>query len=314
MAVESVRLVKERFSNKENKYNCMQEYQVKFDVPNAGSFAAMTASVEGGLSIPEYGSQHPQASAIVVSSIEAELVSDSQRHYKVTVEYTPFTTDDDDEETSTINPVDEPAEISYGATGGTEAYFMDHSSTPKRVTNSAGDTFESNPERDVSDLTITIAKNQASISPSTFTEMANTVNSGTVVIDGTTYSAGQLKLSAPTAVKTRGTYVNDSGETVSVTYYKVTYTFTARADGWNHEIVDVGYQYLAPDPNDNTKKKLMPINDASGKQVKKPWTLDGLGGKLGDPAVSATLGDGVQPILRTFKPYMSANHDILDLA
>lgn len=310
MAVVSVKLQKERGSNKDGIYSCTREYQVAFDVPNAGIFSAMFAQAADGTGIPEYGSVHPTNGIIRVTSIDAELSGDSLRHYKVTVEYTQKEQADKPD-----NPLDRSPEIAWSYAEATEPYFLDRTPEsekgPKPVTNSAGEPFDQYLERECGTLTITIMRNELTYDAAAIDQYSHTVNSKSVRIDNTIYDPGTLKLSPVTATKQRETYTDAQGNPVTVTYYKKTYVLKASRAGWNHKVLDVGVneRVEVDDPDHEGTKLVMlrPIMDRpqSTHQTTKPWPLDGQGQKK--PNISD------KPEELTFRPYSSKDWTDINL-
>lgn len=308
MAVVSVKLQKERGSNKDGAYSCTREYQVAFDVPNAGIFAAMYAQAADGTGIPAYGSVHPANGVIRVTSIDAELSGDSLRHYKVTVEYT-----QKEQSEKPDDPLARAPEISWSYAEATEPYFIDRTPEseqgPKPVTNSAGEPFENYLERECGTLTITITRNELTYDAAAIDQYSHTVNSKPVRIDNTVYAPGTLKLSPITATKATETYTGSDGKPVTVTYYKKTYVLKASRAGWNQKVLDVGTnESVQVDDPDNAGMKLVtlrPILDRGNKQVTKPVPLDGLGHK------KPNITD--KPAQLTFKPYVSMDWSAINL-
>lgn len=305
--VTSVKLQKERGSNKDGKIGCTREYLVAFDGP-ADAFAAMTAKISGGAAVPQYGEVHPGNGLIFVSSIDAELAGDSLRHFKVTVEYSSNET-----KQTADNPLERAPEISWSYAEATEPYFLDRTPEseqgPKPVTNSAGEPFEQYLERECGTLTITISRNESAYDAAALDQYSHTVNSKQVRIDNTIYDPGTLKLSPITATKATETYTGSDGKPVTVTYYKKTYVLKASRAGWNQKVLDVGVnEGVQVDDPDHAGMKLVtlrPILDRGNKQVTKPVPLDGLGHKR--PSVTD------KPAQLTFRPYVSMDWTPINL-
>jgi len=128
---------------------------------------------------------------------------------------------------------------------GTEAYFTDYSTPdPKRVTNSAGDPFETFQERETGDTILTIVVNEATFSPIVTDQYKFTTNQQIVTIDGTSYAPGTLRLTLPTAQKVTEQVEGTGGTSESFTYYKVTYTVPRRGLGRQ----GTGHRYQRVDP------------------------------------------------------------------
>jgi hypothetical protein len=287
MAVVSA---KERHQSRRSSYRSgslthTREWLVATDDINDGTVLAMTA-------VPQPGQHHPVDFGAIVTSIEAQPHDNSDKLFLVQIEYTTTTFG------MPASPLNAKPDISYGSSDATEAYFQDHT-TPdrKRCCNSAGDPFESFPERETGELTITITVNEETFNPVTMDGFRHTLNQEPVSIDGVTYAAGTLKLSPPTAQKVTDTIEGEGGGSQTFVYYRVTYLLKAKADGWDDKILDVGTNELIKDPAKPTDPgKLRPIVDSVNSPVKKPWPL-AQGRKKPSPDAQADE--------LVFKPYKS---------
>lgn len=269
-----------------------------------GTAVALTAKVMSGetvaAAVPAYRSPHPKSDGTRALSISAEPHNDSDLHFRVTVEYAipDFGEVPDD-------PLKMPAEITYGATESTEPYLYDRSPEPedwapstdgtwrgRPVVNSAGDRFDEFRERESSEEMITVVTNEATYSSRAMRAYRQTVNAEDITIDGETYPAGTLKLSPITAQRIWH-------EPTAKFYYRVIKVVKSREEGWNDYVLDLGtaeLDYKTADPPPRHEKcNRMPILDASGQRVEKPWPLNGKGKKKPNPTdVPATL---------EFRPY-----------
>lgn len=245
------------------------------DDPADGTAVALVAN-----GIPNEGDTYNGATLI---RKEANPKDDSRTIFVVDGEYT----DDPGEiEDMGVSPLDRPAEISWDYEEATAEYSKDHTTpTAKAVTNSAGEPFDPWPARDDGWLVITVTKNEATHDPAAADALKNTLNSAIVTIDGKTYAAGTLKMSPIRAAK-----ITERFNGADVNYYRKTYILKARAAGWNHVLLDVGF-------NEKVGNEWKPIKDQDGEPVRMPWPLDGAGVKKASPTdVPAEL---------TFKPYAS---------
>src|SRR5690606_30348212 len=63
-----------------------------------------------------------------------------------------------------------------------------------------------------------------------------------------------------------------------VTFYRVTYQFKARKDGWKDKPLNYGYQQLLDtgrtDDDGRPIYTKVPILDGAGLKIQKPWPLD----------------------------------------
>src|SRR5690606_23964783 len=106
----------------------------------------------------------------------------------------------------------------------------------KYIVNSAGEPFEQSFERESSELTITMTRNEETFDAAFADQFSHTVNEGAIVLDQTTFGPGTLKLSPISAT---GPHVENF-----VTFYRVTYIFKARRSGWKDKRYDVGFNEL----------------------------------------------------------------------
>lgn len=253
--------------------------------------------------IPTDLQPYSTGSPFLAQSWDCQAVPNTALHFDVTVEF--YTLDPlSHAAQKTTEPVQRFPDISYGASEGTEPYFIDKSATPKPVVNSAGEPFEQYLQRDTGARTITYTRNEASFDPNAMDAYKNTTNDAAVTIDGVEYPTDTLKLAIVTAQKVSETWRNEGVDTVA-TYYKVTYPLKHRAEGWHDHPLDVGYQ-CAADIDGTTGKisALTPIVNAAGVPVSKPWPLDGEGA-----AASLTAA----PIELDFVPYAPADWTDLHL-
>jgi hypothetical protein len=185
------------------------------------------------------------------------------------------------------NPLARKDEISGDFGSESETYFKDHSSTPKFVLNSAGECFESFPERTTGAFGITITGNRASFSPSLYASYLrpNAVNSDSVTVRGIPIGVGEAKLTGISfSRQTEGAY----------SFWQVKWSL-ALAPSWDQEINDRGY-------NQKVGTRLEPITVLVGaapnqvpERVTKPHPLYGSGAKKTNPYDD--------PAVLTFKPY-----------
>jgi hypothetical protein len=308
---------KRHSSNQDGKRSHTRVFLVTMGHISAGPAVAMSGN-DGVYSVPGIGSAHPSGDGTVVRSIDAQPHENSGVHFLVTVQYGE---PDEDEENGggsspgAENPLDAPAEILYGASESTEAYFFDRSAQPefwnelkygpwqgKPVVNSAGEPFETYLERESSELTITVITNEATFNASEMDLYSHTINLNPVTIDGVTYAPGTLKLSPITAQR-QIFRINGSVQV----YYKVTKILKARREGWFDRLLDTGLneldypgdEYPVLMAGNDEKLNLRPILNASGLKIQKPWPLNGRGKKRDRPdEPAATL---------IFQPYASAD-------
>ena len=79
-------------------------------------------------------------------------------------------------------------------------------------------------------------------------------------------------------------------------YYKRTYTFKARREGWKDHPLDIGLNELVPNTLDPAKPpQLKAIVTGASTRVSKPYPLDGAGRKRATPTEA--------PAVLEFLPY-----------
>jgi hypothetical protein len=233
--------------------------------------------------LPKVGSEHPSDSSMSATKISVDRDDDS--HY---VYYYKVTYSSDNGATSaggsTIeNPLNRPNRITWSGEESTEYYFRDRDDEP--VVTSAGELFETMPERDRSDPVVTIVSNQATFDATKAIEYVNAVNSVAF-----SFSDGKSTWTVGTGVAKMGTIVASELKSENgVEYYEVTYPIKLRDDGWRDFIEDRGYKFL------DANGKQQDILDGTQKKVTTPYPLDGSGGKKENATDT--------PASREFKPY-----------
>ncbi|HEV7299205.1 MAG TPA: hypothetical protein VGN72_07560 [Tepidisphaeraceae bacterium] len=268
------------------------------DTPTT-TVAAETATV-GAASIPARGAGHPHDATRKVTSISASTEKDGKRKvFTVEVGYS----DKINVVTVEPNPLNRTADVTWDFDDSTEPYFIDKSSTPKPVVNSAKERFEQFLERETGSLTATITKNIPTSGAGSYSVVAaldlkDTVNAGSITVDGVPVPAGKAKLKSWTVGGVQTETVNG----VAVTYRqsKVLYQFRS---SWDHVVEDRGFN-----EKDGTTGKLKTIvkGDKDPTPVETAWPLDGAGAK------KTNISD--TPAELTFKPYASVAHTSLPLA
>jgi hypothetical protein len=203
-----------------------------------------------------------------VTGVDAEPVDESDVVFLVTAQY-----EGSDFEAVAVHPLDRLPEFSWGAESFDEPYFYDESQ-PKRkpFVNAAGDPFETEWSRAAGDMTIQMVRNEPIWDVLAADFYKNTTNADIVILDGQAYAVDTLALGPLTATKTSEEWMG-----TTVTYYKVTYPFKARKDGWKDKPLNYGYQQLLDtgdvDDDGNTIYTKVPILDGAGLKIQKPWPL-----------------------------------------
>lgn len=254
------------------------EYLVETTALTDGAAAAEAAVIALGSPSGHY-----------LKSIRSDYIERNPLWYKVVVTHVSSTAGG----ATSGSPLDRPSILSSSYEEWTEAYFEDETSpTPKLVTNSMGERFESLPERKRGSLVLQVTKNFASFPADDYDNRKFTTNSVAVPIKGTIYPIDSLLFLPPT--------VQETYETVGITeyhYYATTFRLAVDAiDLHKHKIEDRGFVQ-----QESLSTSVEPILDEFGFPVREPWPLNGSGvAKNRDEA----------PAVLTFSPYASMNWGI----
>lgn len=237
-----------------------------------GTTVAMTA-----LEVPAPGDRHDQDFDAYATGINAEPLDGDGLRHRVRVDYS-----DESEATAEtfVPPLARDWEIRWGGSESTSPWFLDYSNPRKPAVNSAGERFASMVEKESSELTLTITKNEADGNPGEDELYSNTVNTNDVAIAGTVFLAGTLKMSPIQSV-----YSVERINLVTYEYYRKTYQLKARRDGWRTNLIDEGFHELVTtvktiDGTPTEVQTLREIRSEAGTRVTTPWPLDGEGKKL----------------------------------
>ena len=217
-----------------------------------------------------------------------------------------YATPDDDTATTTppptgTSPLDELPEISLSVSEGSEAYFVDcrpfdpahplQWPGPQYVTNSAGECFDGDLERDTASDVISIATNEPTHSLDAARAIRNTVNDRAIKVGGKVFPAFTLRLKPITATlataKIPAPTIENPDATQTITYWKRSYTLLWKPEGWTDDVLDVGMNELVADPLSTVAVPLppllRPIMDSAQCVIKKPVSLNGQGQRLAYP-------------------------------
>jgi len=188
------------------------------------------------------------------------------------------------------DPLSRPSVLSMSYEEWEEPYDVDHSDTPLTVANSAGDPFQTFPQRKNGTMNIQIAKNFASFAAGPYDAIKFTTNATSVTIRGAVFLADTLLFLPPTAQE-----VWEQIGTTTHHYYAVTFRLAADAGKHLHQVADRGYRQIV-------NGKHVKIRDGDQQPTEDPWPLDGGG------VAKASAADA--PATRTFQPYASASWGI----
>jgi hypothetical protein len=277
MAIVSVREVasgRDGTLNNKGERSYSRAFQVITDDPLDGPLLVRTAS-----GIPQRGSIYATATEIdpgaKVKAINPSQDADNPRVWTVKVDYDSVTEDKPE------NPLDRPIEISWTAAPYERVVFND--TDGKAILNSAGDYFDPPLTIDDSRPVLTVVRNEPSYNPTLAIDYQDAVNTDSFL----GFSPGQVKVAKIDAT---------SATENDIFYWRVTYEFHFRREGWALSVLDQGrYQKL------NNKPVPIPEYDESGNavpgsHVSDPVPLDGAGQRLTNPGPDTA-------IFLTFKVY-----------
>ncbi len=254
-------------------------FDVYFDsgtAANARAAAALTASA-GGVSVPNYGDQHAVATALYVREKSASETG-SPLIFRVTVTYRNIEKFRERKSVdAAVDPTSRDPEISYSFAD--EEVPIDHDISGNAIVNSAGETPDPPITKTVSDLVITITKNEATYSPATAMSYKNKLNSDTFM----GFAAGLVKCDDYSGEK----MVNESSGGVywkTLKQFRVRYAAVGGVNkGWKKRLLDQGFRETDGTDGDG-KPKYKPIlaEADSGEKVpvSEPVLLNGSGAKL----------------------------------
>jgi hypothetical protein len=266
-------------------------YGVKCSEQPAG--LSIVRDAEG---IPAYGaalsvySGNSADAYTVCTSKDVSAISGTDKHFEVRVD---FETSTGDGGTEIEDPLLRPIEVEVQPLERTAEYFWD--TAGNAVATSAGEPFESQLTRDVSDIVLVITRNESTsvYNPITYAATANTLNASTQTICGITFAARKCRMKPISAA-----YVIED----QYRYWRVTYSIIIPVSdivtGWSVKVADQGYYKLVS--NKRTK-----ILDPHNMMYSRPYPLDGAGSPRNN-------GDEAPAIL-SFYPYAAADWSILNL-
>lgn len=234
--------------------------------------------------IPQTGATHPDYSAMKVVNVVCTQImehenADNQLAFKVVASYSSAFSAI---QRATV-PLSRDADYSYSGTTEVDEIYIDYSSTPKLVQNSAGDKFENQPQGLKPAQVVTITRNEATYSAGTYYSYIGSLNSNTITINGESFTAAKCRMDSISA-----TYETEVINGTTYNYWQVTYVIALNPNTWRSVVYDTGYNKLV-----SGKKR--PIEDGTGLAVQTPWPLDGTGA----PKTNATD----TPATITFKIY-----------
>jgi hypothetical protein len=250
----------------------------------------VASSIGISLSDPYVGDGEADVKALVVS-IDPKPENNDPNMWVVTVEYSTATSEEKQNKDQTEDPTQEPPVYSVSFRNVNVPLEID--TQGNWVTNSAGDSFDPPIEVEESVVEITVERNEATLNLTQVYLYQNAVNSDEVVILGTSFGIGQLKMAGITAT---------SADKKGQKYFKYRYVLLARAKKWNPlQILDQGLRFVKG-------AGLSKCIDGDGNEAQAPMALDGNGGQLGHADVEAGNFQHVE-----FYPYEEKPFSVLGL-
>jgi hypothetical protein len=249
-------------------------FYVSSSVANVDPVAVAAAS-----GIPAYYDEHPDNSAYLMKQKRTKSLGDEAGTYRWEVQC--------DYSNRIVTPLEAPILYEWDFSEASQSYFFDTADSP--VVNSAGQPFDSIPERETGSITCNITVNVASdFDVSIFLSFREQINDASFVVDGVTIDTDQAKFS--------GASVSAQTLSDSIWFRTCKLTFKFRLS-WNDVFADMGYyQYSATGTGD-----LVSITVGTPPQpTQKAYPLNGSG-------AAAATADTV-PATLTFYPYLEASY------
>lgn len=284
MSVVKVRQVDAELGH-EKYFTGRRVYEVDTDDLIDDESTALTAS-DGTDSIPGKGDEWTADHPAVVVRRTARRLNREQFTFEVTVEYS--------SEPARVgsasqadNPLNRGNSYEYGDEMVTEPYFEDETTpTPKRVVNTNGKPFASDPTRERVVGTITITRNVADFDDENVRNWRNKINDDNVTIRGIQYAADRLRVLSWTG--------SGPMEENGVTYWTERIRLGIKMDGngWTDEFTCFDHEQLI-------NGELKDIKNADGDPVTKPYPLAENGSAAATPETKAHVLE--------FRPYRKAS-------
>lgn len=250
------------------KLSTKRVYDVEFDdtdAPESRPLLAVNAT-DGTTTIPGIYAVHPYHIWLYVKSKQVD--SAGPLNFKVTVNYE-ATIDEDTGEPTT--PLMEPATWSYLFVSSNEPIDRDEAGNP--ITNSSDEAYDPPVTKDIHDLVLRIQRSEATYDPLRAYQYKGAVNSDEFM----GVPAGQVLCSVIDAEK---------AQAAALVYYKVTYEFQMRFDGWKLKLIDQGFREKTGTQTDGSPA-YEAITNKDGSNISQPAFLDGSGAKLSQADIVA---------------------------
>lgn len=234
-----------------------------------GPRTVMAAVVDTGTSY-NYGNDI-DTRAYCISKQAEQVTSDDASETKtwnVTLE---FSTLSREQQKRLVSPLARPYEISYSHEHFQEVVEKDVND--QAILNTAGEYFDPPIERDASRPVLTITRNEAEFPTGIANSYANAINSD--YFQGGI--AGTVKV-----FNISGQRVVEEFDGEEIDYWKMTYEFHYKKDGWQRKILSQGRSQLVLDIESELPKLEKITYENSGDQVVDPVPLDEDGARI-DP-------------------------------
>lgn len=219
---------------------------------------ALTASASG-ITIPDWWEAHPGGTDFYVKR-KTVAPYNGPLSWVVTCEYE-----------YVENPLEQGYVVQFTPQSSQEAIdtAIDGNVKGKKLCNSANEPFDPPIQEEFYDVGINITRNEASFNITKMAAYFNTVNSDTFAFtcnNGVRYSfdPGKVRCKSIQAEEMR------HGQ---IWYFKVSYEFVVRDDGWKRRILDQGFREIV----DGGYKSIL---DEEGNPITQPVNLNGNGRKL----------------------------------
>lgn len=193
-----------------------------------------------------------------LDSVEVTRKPDSKFHWSASVVYSTRTPDPDKSgpgKSGNDNPLDQPAEVSWSS--GTTTEIVEKDVDDKAILNAAGEPFDPPVEVQRPQPELTVNRNESSFSGADAMDYVFTVNDGV-------FAGGEPGTVLCTAIDATEAYSN------GVAYFKVTYKFLYRKQGWQKSLLN---QSLMHKDGDDWVR----ILDDQGQPVPDPVPIDSIG-------------------------------------
>lgn len=221
---------------------------------------------DGTTAIPNIYDSHPYDSRVYCESKDVDVVGPCL--FKVIVNYrSPLNKDTG----KPITPLLEEPRWTWTFATSNEPFDRDEDGNP--ITNSSDEAWDPPVTKDYYDLVLHIERSEAAFNPILAYQYKGAINS-------------DVFLGFPIGKVLCAVWDADKAQAGDLIYYKVTYEFHIRFDGWKLKLIDKGFREKDGENEDGTPAYL-PIVNADGTISSQPALLNGSGKKLTQAKISA---------------------------